>query len=345
MNHGTEDKRPRVVVLLCTYNGERFLEKQLESIYRQTRPADSVLIADDNSHDCTRDILRRFISRHGLNHWELTVNRTNQGWRRNFLGLMARAEGDVIMFSDQDDVWLPDRVERTLAVLNDRPGIHCLVCRWQTIDEEDRVLGRRGDSGTGRLTRQERYFAINAGELQSGCLMAYRGMLNDLLRGPVLSWLAAPGPVPAHDVAVSRYAFFLGGLYCIDESWHLHRFHQANASVGFAAAVGEKGLWSLSGRQIFCKEVLRVLESLAPVLTERGIDSAELARIQAWNMSRLRFMSDGAPADWLRTLRLGGLQKRALLQAAGDFCYRFHLEGLAGRMSRLVLHLWEKVCK
>ncbi|MBQ9406322.1 MAG: glycosyltransferase [Desulfovibrio sp.] len=332
MIHAEKTKQLKVVVLMCTYNGAHYINEQLESIFQQTRPVDEVLIADDGSTDNTVEIIKRFIQEKELSGWHIFVNQHNLGWKRNFFSLMKRAEGDVFLFSDQDDFWALERVDKTLALFDAHPDIECLVCRWLQVDDEGKALPSHASNYTGRLWQADVYFDINSGERQSGCLMAYRDGLNQLVLQGVQ--FADSEAFPAHDVVVSRYAFFAGGLYFIDEAWHNHRFHGGNASVSFEEAEGVKGGWSLAGRLAYCEEELQALSSLCALWRPKGIDCNAVERASDWNAARAEFLKHGHLRDLWRALGGCRWHKRALVQVIGDCCYRWHVEKAAGKFSR-----------
>ncbi|MBR4443399.1 MAG: glycosyltransferase [Clostridia bacterium] len=73
-----------ISIVLCTYNGEKYLRRQLDSLRAQTLPPCETLIADDASADGTTALVSEYIRTHGLGNWTLTANRTNTGYRRNF---------------------------------------------------------------------------------------------------------------------------------------------------------------------------------------------------------------------------------------------------------------------
>ena len=74
-----------ISLLMATFNGEKYIRQQLESILNQACALDEVVIIDDKSDDATVSIVRDFISTHGLNEkWHLYVNKQNCGWKKNF---------------------------------------------------------------------------------------------------------------------------------------------------------------------------------------------------------------------------------------------------------------------
>jgi glycosyltransferase involved in cell wall biosynthesis len=108
----------RVSVVVCTYNGEKYLRDQLQSILNQTQPPDEVVISDDGSTDSTLGIVGEFTSsssgpqRPG---WRVETRRTPLGVSGNFASALTKARGEFIALADQDDVWEPERIEKGLA--------------------------------------------------------------------------------------------------------------------------------------------------------------------------------------------------------------------------------------
>jgi glycosyltransferase involved in cell wall biosynthesis len=128
----------KVVVLMSTWQGERFVEEQLRSILDQLPPDGQVIVRDDGSTDGG---VARIES---LRDARVTVERgSNLGFARSFFALLDAApdDADVVMLSDQDDLWLPGKIARAverLAPLEGRPALYC--SRLQLVDETLRPL-------------------------------------------------------------------------------------------------------------------------------------------------------------------------------------------------------------
>nr|WP_138442511.1 glycosyltransferase [Sinomonas susongensis] len=107
--------RPSVSVCMAAYNGAEHIQEQLDSILAELEQGDEVIIVDDGSTDGTREILA------SVNDPRVRVvfNEKNLGYVRNFEKALGLSTGDVIMLSDQDDIWIPGRVEALLAGLDD----------------------------------------------------------------------------------------------------------------------------------------------------------------------------------------------------------------------------------
>lgn len=119
-------QRPTVSVAMCTYNGERFLNEQLQSILRQTQLPDQLVVCDDGSKDSTRDILREF-SLSAPFEVTLRFNSVNLGVTRNFEQAISICQGDFIALSDQDDRWHSNKLESLARHLEVNPeaGFAC----------------------------------------------------------------------------------------------------------------------------------------------------------------------------------------------------------------------------
>ena len=93
-----------VSVALCTYNGERYLQEQLDSIYNQVMLVDEIIICDDNSQDNTLRIAHQFKDTHPELRIRIIENKNNMGVVKNFEKAISSCNGDIIFWSDQDDI-------------------------------------------------------------------------------------------------------------------------------------------------------------------------------------------------------------------------------------------------
>lgn len=107
----------KVSVVMCTYNGEDFIREQLDSIVQQTYPIYELIIQDDGSTDKTVDIIQQYAQQY--TYIKFYHNEGKHGINSNFFSAMARATGDVIAISDQDDIWVPQKNEWQVKALGD----------------------------------------------------------------------------------------------------------------------------------------------------------------------------------------------------------------------------------
>ncbi len=101
---------PRISIALCTYNGEKYLREQLESFVQQSLTPYELVVWDDASTDSTIGILEEFI-REAPFHVRLLRNKDNLGVVRSFSQAIKLCRGEYVALSDQDDIWLPDKLE------------------------------------------------------------------------------------------------------------------------------------------------------------------------------------------------------------------------------------------
>lgn len=133
-----------VAILLSTYNGERFLAEQLDSLLAQTHRNWVVYASDDGSSDSTLTILRAYQERLGKERFFI-LSGPRQGFAKNFMSLVKSplVTTDYVAFCDQDDVWLPNKLERSLefvkAVPAEVPALYC--SRTHLIDEGGSSIG------------------------------------------------------------------------------------------------------------------------------------------------------------------------------------------------------------
>jgi glycosyltransferase involved in cell wall biosynthesis len=128
--------RPTVSVALCTHNGERFVVEQVRSILRQTVPPTQIVLSDDASTDQTVDLVRREVDDHLGEPVSLVVlrNEVALGVTANFAQAVAACTGQLIALSDQDDLWIGDRVETMVDSFAADPGLTLLFSDAQLIN-------------------------------------------------------------------------------------------------------------------------------------------------------------------------------------------------------------------
>lgn len=131
---------PSVSVALATYNGARFLQQQLESLRAQTLRPCELVVGDDGSSDATADIVQAFAATAPF-PVRLVVNVTNLHFGENFLRTAARCRGRYVAFCDQDDVWLPEKLERSVAAMEAEDAVLCGHDAW-LVDASGARLGR-----------------------------------------------------------------------------------------------------------------------------------------------------------------------------------------------------------
>lgn len=123
-----------ISVCLATYNGERFIKEQLTSILQQLGSDDEVIVSDDGSSDKTLDIVK------GINSPLIKIfsNEGEHGYTPNFENAIKHSKGDIIFVSDQDDIWMPDKVKICLDYLK---NVDFVVSDALLIDGNGKKIG------------------------------------------------------------------------------------------------------------------------------------------------------------------------------------------------------------
>lgn len=134
-------RKYKTSVVLTTYNGDKYIIELLDSLRCQTRKPDEVIIRDDCSSDKTVELIRSYIENYNLEEsWVLHTNKSNLGYKRNFIKCMKEAAGEIIFLCDQDDVWATEKVEIMSGVFERKAYIDALVCKERRIDSEGNEL-------------------------------------------------------------------------------------------------------------------------------------------------------------------------------------------------------------
>lgn len=177
----------KISVAMCTYNGARFLRAQLDSIAAQTRLPDELLICDDQSGDTTREIIADFATSAPF-PVNLHVNEKNLGSTKNFERAIRLAVGDVIALTDQDDVWLPEKLRRIEHCFIRRPEVGMVFTDAEVVDENLQPLGYRlwesvgFDNAHRRLVRSGRVLdVLLPGWTVTGATLAFRSKFKNLI--------------------------------------------------------------------------------------------------------------------------------------------------------------------
>ena len=229
-----------ITVLLAAYNGERFLPAQLDSLSAQTETDFQVLFQDDGSADRTPEILAE-AARRDPRFVPAQEQGRHLGAVGNFLSLLRQAEGDLIMFCDQDDVWEPDKIQTLARAMRDAAAdageIPLMVHSDAVIiDENGQVTEpsffRLQGWDPGAVTLNRLLVQNNA----TGCMM----MLNRPLADLVVRH-GDPEKMFMHDWFIALTAAAFGRIVFVDRPLTRYRQHGENAVGASRATLIERG--------------------------------------------------------------------------------------------------------
>ncbi|WP_276359262.1 glycosyltransferase family 2 protein [Daejeonella sp. H1SJ63] len=204
--------KPLVSIALCTYNGERFLREQLNSIINQTYPAIELIAVDDCSTDSTVAILEEYAEKHPFIH--VFKNEANLGYIRNFEKAMRLCNGNLIALSDQDDIWDLCKIEKlTNAIGNNLMIYH----DSEFVDQNGHTLNKRMSDimNLYRGDEPEAFIFFN-------CISGHSVLMKKELRDEIL-------PFPNayfHDWWIAYVATNLGSIDYLDEVLVKYRQHE-----------------------------------------------------------------------------------------------------------------------
>lgn len=203
-------------VCMAVYNGAAHLREQMESILAQLAPADEVIVVDDRSTDESVDILMQFRDP----RMRLLLNEVNLGVVRSFERAVRASSGDIVFLADQDDVWLPGKVDSVTRVLLAGPYV-AVVTDAIIVDGDNYIL----EPSFFRFRRTQPGFVANLyrnGYL--GCAMAFTAKAR--------SWiLPFPAGINMHDEWIGLVCDLLGEVKFMDVPLVAYRRHGANATT------------------------------------------------------------------------------------------------------------------
>lgn len=209
-----------ISVVLATYNGEKFIRAQLESIFRQSRKPDEIVINDDNSIDKTVDIINTVIKTTDIPIL-LNINKVRMGYAQNFRNAVSRSHGDIVFLCDQDDVWLEDKIKICMNVLETKHNVLALSTGFYFTDS---TLSRKKPSDTlkaGQLLKISWKKFIRHPKYP-GMSMVFKKMIwSDI---DSMDWK----PKTPHDWMINQYAAANNGLYLLGDKLVLYRQHESN---------------------------------------------------------------------------------------------------------------------
>ncbi len=131
----------KISIALCTYNGEKFLNEQLESFLVQTRLPDELIVGDDRSNDATVRLIEDFAKTSPFSV-HLKINEKNLGSTKNFEQTILRCSGDLIFLSDQDDVWQNNKIEKIVNVFVENKEVGMVFTNAEIVDENLNSVGQ-----------------------------------------------------------------------------------------------------------------------------------------------------------------------------------------------------------
>ena len=239
-----------VSIVMCTYNGSRFVAEQIESICHQTYEQLQIIIVDDASTDTTYDIVKQWAARD--KRIQAYKNENNLGFNLNFNKACKLATGDFIAIADQDDIWGKEKIEKLLVKISESPDtllVHCISARFE-------------EFGKFHLKSHKLVNYLAGEDVRNFFLSNFISGHNILFRRSLLEKsLPFPGTV-YYDWWLVAVASCNGAIEVVPEILVWHRVHDSNATGAAKPAL------------LLYKQVLMILPQLMAIKGMKTDDKA-----------------------------------------------------------------------
>ncbi len=235
----------KVSVAMATYNGEKYLKQQLDSILSQLNSEDELIISDDHSSDQTLTIIEKYQKEDP--RVKLVMN-DESGVTSNFENAIKHTQNDIIFLSDQDDVWKPEKVATVKSYYEKYPKIQMIMSDITVVDNELNPT----------IESFYEYRGSRAGVIKNiiknsyiGCAMSFRKELKAQI-------LPIPRNVPMHDMWIGLVADMNKSALLIPEKLIYYRRHETTVTtVENTSTLMQKILWRFQISSLLFKSMLK----------------------------------------------------------------------------------------
>lgn len=242
---------PKIAALMSTYNGEKWLEQQITSIFRHGSDVNQLIIRDDGSSDETIDIILKLRDRFPIT----LIIGSKMGVIDSYLELITQVKGyDYYILADQDDIWLAGKVKSVLSALSDcsKPALYCGNVAFS------REIRGQLSSELPSPKFPQSIFQNSA----MGCTIAINNSLKELvpkILRPISENLVM------HDWALLLLALHVGEVKFDSNAYTLYRIHE-NQTIGI-----RRSAWRLPGGKQFIKKCLLQESEITKMLINSGL--------------------------------------------------------------------------
>ena len=234
----------KIAVLLATYNGERFIREQLDSLLDQTLQDFTCYVHDDGSTDATVDIAQGYAARHPDKVVLMEYPATGSA-KSNFVSMLVRTTESYIMFCDQDDVWNREKIAKSIQRMEQEEAIRgniplVVYSDLVIVDQSLKVMAPSYMEYKKRKPDSVGIQTILISDIVSGCTM----LMNRVAVDKALECIDVTR-IPMHDLWIAAVTFIYGNLLYIDEPLILYRQHSSNVM-----GVRKRTMWDVIKKRL-----------------------------------------------------------------------------------------------
>lgn len=213
-------------VVLATYNGEKYIEKQLLSILEQTVLPYEIVITDDSSEDMTLNIVYSYIEKYKSVKWIVTHNK-NKGFVSNFINGIIKSTGDVVFLSDQDDEWKSNKILNYVKIFETYRGATLIHGDIDIVDMDGNVLKTKTQHYKNGVNKFNFSDFINKPNYP-GMSIAFKKSVFDKNQAFVINNISN---IKTHDYLLVMLSLFEGEVYTVSESYCNRTFTGENVAL------------------------------------------------------------------------------------------------------------------
>jgi len=219
-----------ISVCIATYNGEKYIKEQLDSIINQLDKNDEIIISDDGSSDNTIKIIESYKDGRIVLYKNSFKNVV-----LNFEFAIDKSKGDYIFLSDQDDIWHKDKVKSFMFCFLKNSNVTLLISDFQ-------IINQNGLNLDGVYNKNEFSSSLVKNVIVNnfiGCAMAFTSSTKNVI-------MPFPNKIAMHDWWIGTCCLIHGEVNFIDKKLHFYRRHENNVTTEAGAKVGIKLIWRVN---------------------------------------------------------------------------------------------------